>query len=147
MRAFSILTFAIIGFVSGCILGIALEGGFENPSNSLCLGLLIAIASALLQWSLVFPPNEPSYAARLQAHRRRLNRRPRGPRQETEGSFNDRMQRFAANVNQPTISDAQQSKMPLWIADDCRDFTPSPPKSIGVIRMLLQRIRRVLTGN
>ena len=40
----------------------------------------------------------------------------------------------------------EQSKMPLWISKECSDFEPSPPKSIDIIRILLHRIRRVLTG-
>ena len=142
MRLFSILFCALIGFVSGSILGIALDGGFENPSNSFLIGLLGAVAFAILQTTLVFPPKESHYARRSRA----LQRRNRRPRQETEGSFNERMERFASNVQQRTKDHNEQSKMPLWISEECSDFEPSPPKSIGIIRMLLHRIRRVLTG-
>ena len=142
MRLFSILFCALIGFVSGSILGIALDGGFENPSNSFLIGLLGAVAFAILQTTLVFPPKESHYARRSRA----LQRRNRRPRQETEGSFNERMERFASNVQQRTKDHNEQSKMPLWISEECSDFEPSPPKSIGIIRMLLRRIRRVLTG-
>ena len=146
MRLFSILFCALIGFVSGSILGIALDGGFENPSNSFLIGLLGAVAFAILQTTLVFPPKKPYYTRRSHKFRRRLNRRPRGPRQETEGSFNERMERFASNVQQRTKDHNEQSKMPLWISEECSDFEPSPPKSIDIIRILLHRIRRVLTG-
>ena len=146
MRLFSILFCALIGFVSGSILGIALDGGFENPSNSFLIGLLGAVAFAILQTTLVFPPKKPYYTRRSHKFRRRLNRRPQGPRQETEGSFNERMERFASNVQQRTKDHNEQSKMPLWISEECSDFEPSPPKSIDIIRILLHRIRRVLTG-
>ena len=142
MRLFSILFCALIGFVSGSILGIALDGGFENPSNSFLIGLLGAVAFAILQTTLVFPPKESHYARRSRA----LQRRNRRPRQETEGSFNERMERFASNVQQRTKDHNEQSKMPLWISEECSDFEPSPPKSIDIIRILLHRIRRVLTG-
>ena len=142
MRLFSILFCALIGFVSGSILGIALDGGFENPSNSFLIGLLGAVAFAILQTTLVFPPKESHYARRSRA----LQRRNRRPRQETEGSFNERMERFASNVQQRTKDHNEQSKMPLWISKECSDFEPSPPKSIDIIRILLHRIRRVLTG-
>ena len=145
MRGFSILIFASIGFVSGCILGVALDGGFENPVNSLRMGLLGAVAFAIVQCTLVFPPRESHYTERLRALQQR-NRRPRGPRQETEGSFGDRMERFAANVQWTSQDNKEQSKMSLWIAEECNVLEPSPPKPIGIIRMLLQRIRRVLTG-
>jgi len=145
MRGFSILIFASIGFVSGCILGVALDGGFENPVNLLRMGLLGAVAFAIVQCILVFPSRESYYTRRTRALQRR-NRGPRGPRQETEGSFNERMERFAASVQQRTQDHNEQSKMPLWISEECSDFEPSPPKSIGIIRMLLHRIRRVLTG-
>ena len=142
MRLFSILFCALIGFVSGSILGIALDGGFENPSNSFLIGLLGAVAFTILQTTLVFPPKESHYARRSRA----LQRRNRRPRQETEGSFNERMERFASNVQQRTKDHNEQSKMPLWISEECSDFEPSPPKSIDIIRILLHRIRRVLTG-
>ena len=142
MRGFSILIFASIGFVSGCILGVALDGGFENPINSLGMGLLGAVAFAIVQCILVFPSRESYYTRRTRA----LQRRNRRPRQETEGSFGDRMERFAANVQRTSQDSNEQSKMPLWISEECSDFEPSPPKSIGIIRMLLHRIRRVLTG-
>ena len=142
MRGFSILIFASIGFVSGCILGVALDGGFENPINSLGMGLLGAVAFAIVQCILVFPSRESYYTRRTRA----LQRRNRRPRQETEGSFNERMERFASNVQQRTKDHNEQSKMPLWISEECSDFEPSPPKSIDIIRILLHRIRRVLTG-
>ena len=144
MRGFGIVIFAIVGFLSGFMLGI--EGGFKNPGNLLCLGLLCAVAFAILQTTLIFPPKKPYYAGRSHKFRRRLNRRPRGPQQETEGSFSDRMARFAAGLQQRPQDHNEQSKMPLWISEECSDFEPSPPKSIGIIRMLLYRIRRVLTG-
>ena len=145
MRGFSLLIFALVGFVSGTVLGTALDGGIENPINSFLIGLLGAVAFAILQTTLVFPPKESHYARRSRALQRR-NRRPRGPRQETAGSFNERMERFASNVQQRTKDHNEQSKMPLWISEECSDFEPSPPKSIGIIRMLLRRIRRVLAG-
>ena len=142
MRGFSILIFAIVGFVSGTVLGTALDGGIENPVNSLRMGLLGGVAFALVQSTLAFLPRESYYTRRS----RWLQRRNRRPRQETEGSFNERMERFAASVQQRTQDHNEQSKMPLWISEECSDFEPSPPKSIGIIRMLLRRIRRVLTG-
>ena len=142
MRGFSILIFASIGFVSGCILGVALNGGFENPVNSLGMGLFGAVAFAIVQCILVFSAIESYYTRRLRA----LQRRNRRPRQETEGSFNERMERFAANVQRTSQDSNEQSKMSLWISEECSDFEPSPPKPIGIIRMLLHRIRRVLTG-
>ena len=145
MRGFSLLIFALVGFVSGTVLGTALDGGIENPVNSLRMGLLGGVAFAIVQSTLAFPPRESYYTRRSRALQRR-NRRPRGPRQETEGSFNERMERFAASVQQRTQDHNEQSKMPLWISEECSDFEPSPPKSIGIIRMLLHRIRRALTG-
>ena len=142
MRGFSILIFASIGFVGGCILGVALDGGFENPINSLGMGLLGAVAFAIVQCILVFPSRESYYTRRTRA----LQRRNRRPRQETEGSFGDRMERFAANVQRTSQDNKEQSKMSLWIAEECNDLEPSPPKPIGIIRMLLHRIRSVLTG-
>ena len=142
MRGFSLLIFALVGFVSGTVLGTALDGGIENPVNSFLIGLLGAVVFAILQTTLVFPPKESHYARRSRA----LQRRNRRPRQETEGSFNERMERFASNVQQRTKDHNEQSKMPLWISEECSDFEPSPPKSIDIIRILLHRIRRVLTG-
>ena len=145
MRLFSILIFALIGFLSGCILGIALQGGFKNPVNSLGMGLLGGVAFAIVQSTLVFSARESYYIKRSRALQRR-NRRPRGPRQETEGSFNERMERFASNVQQETKDHNDRPKMPLWMAEECKELEPNPPRSIGIIRMLLHRIRRVLTG-
>ena len=142
MRGFSLLIFALVGFVSGTVLGTALDGGIENPVNSLRMGLLGGVAFALVQSTLAFLPIESYYTRRS----RWLQRRNRRPRQEIEGSFNERMERFAASVQQRTQDHNEQSKMPLWISEECSDFEPSPPKSIGIIRMLLHRIRRVLTG-
>ena len=67
-------------------------------------------------------------------------------RTESQGSFSERMDRFAQNVDAAPIDPDKKPKAEFWVDPDLDEYEPTPPKPIGVIRMLLHRIRRILSG-
>lgn len=136
-----LIAMMIAGFVLGIAAGIGLNG-FSDPATTLSYGFVGALIFSVAQTLITI-------SSKYNAVKTKADRLPtrRKPRKESEGSFSDRMERFAANVQQDPKAQPAQSKIPLWLAEDCEKLEPSPPKSIGIIRMLLHRIRKVLTGN
>ena len=127
---FVTLTFA--GFFSGLIFGILFNEGLFNPGLSLFWGIVGACSCGLV-----------CYFGYLDRTARTKERQPRPTREESEGSFSDRLERFSKSVEHDTKAHAAQAKMSLWMSEDCEDLDPMPPKSVGIIRMLLKRIRKV----
>ena len=68
------------------------------------------------------------------------------PRSNTQVPWEDRVERFSKNIAYDSSELSEESKMELWVASEAEECTPTLPKSVGIIRSLLIRIQKVLTG-
>jgi len=143
MKYFSFFVGAIAGLTGGLLAGIA-KNGISNIGETVLCGLVLSVLVGLL----VFDSTSRAKKKHLSRQRRTANRirrtKAQAYRQETEGSFSERMERFSTNLAQREQSSV--SKMPYWSASDTDQYERSPPKPVGQIRALLQRIRIILSG-
>ena len=149
MKYIFLILSAMTGLTVGLVWGIS-QNGFSNGGVTFLWGLTSAVLFALLQIDLVsriveWRPRPSSNSHVKQQSRKRLRPKPgKKARQETEGAFAERMERFSNNLEQrePT----PKSKMPFWTAIDTTQCQRTSPKSLELIRALLQRIRKVLSS-
>ena len=138
MRYLPYLVMAAVGFTVSVVFGLA-NNASANTDQTLGLGFVGALIFIMIQFLC------SSFVGR-HCNRKLVSRRPTKPRVESEGSFEDRMERFTANVERSQADLDYKSTAPLWTASDSDEYELTPPKSIGVIRMLLRRIKRILAG-
>ena len=82
----------------------------------------------------------------VQVKKASLQPKPQVPRSESSGTFKERLSQFAENVDdQPSTTNVEPIE--FWASGDSDEYEPIPPKPIGIIRFLLQRIQRILAGN
>ena len=143
MKYFSFFVGAIAGLTGGLFVGIA-KNGFTNTGETILCGLVCAVLIGFMVFDSASREKKKHLSRqRLTANRIRRTK-AQAYRRETEGSFSERMERFSTNLAQREQSTV--SKMPYWSASDTDQYERSPPKPIGQIRALLQRIRRILSG-
>ena len=139
MRHLNFLLMAYFGLMAG--VAIALCSGPPSVIGTLgwaCGGVILFL---FIQLAIIQLAGEgysrPDFSAK-----------PAEPvkRAESQGSFADRMERFAQNVDAAPSESDDEPKNELWVDPDLDDYEVTPPKPIGIIRMLLHRIRRVLSG-
>lgn len=126
-----LITWAVVGFGLGATFGFCIAA-FSDGSAALAYGTLFAV---LL----------PLFGQMISAARSKKNK-SKEPRSQSQGSFDQRMERFSENVNTASSSPANKSKMVFWAASEADEYARTPPKPVGIIRMILIRIQKVLTG-
>ena len=135
MRYFGFLAIAFRGLALGLIGGL-LWNGLRNYLATVSFGIFVAFLFCF--FTLV---NRMSKANKT-AH---LRRKPPPPRLESNGSFDQRMENYSANVSRTTEAQDPRPKQKFWVEDSSADYTRTPPKPISLIRMLLYRIRRIVS--
>ena len=140
MRYFLHFATAVAGMTMGLVLSL-FHNGFPPTIETFYWGLGGASLALFMQVFVFGLIDQSSGVARYSP-------KPSTPIQRTEsqGSFTDRMERFAQNVDSAPTDPDRKSKAEFWVDPDLDDYEPTPPKPIGIIRMLLHRIRRILAG-
>ena len=137
MRYFLYLLVAIGGMTMGLALSLLLNG-FPPTGETFIWGLGGALLAVLIQSLIYLSDDEQS---------RQFCKQPkRIKRTESEGSFTERMARYAQNVDDSAATQDETTKQEFWMDPSCDEYEVTPPKPVSIIRMLLYRIRRILSG-
>jgi len=146
MKYFLLITTALAGMTGGLLVGIA-KNGFSNIGETFMWGTACAVLITLFSYDELSREPKTRFSNKRSPSKQREQTTSNEPRTETEGSFQERMERFSENLAMRESADINtESKMPFWSASDTAQYQRSPPKSLALMRMLLQRIRRVLSG-
>ena len=136
------ITFAsgIAGLSAGLIVGM-IRNGLANTSETILFGFVGAGLLVLVNFLL-----QVSAAQQSKQNTQRSSRLPRR-RDESKGTYEERLNQYVKNTNiKDRTGDSSSSKMPFWECDEDAVYQRTPPKSEGLIRILLYRIKRILSG-
>lgn len=134
------------GLTIGLIAGIA-QNGFSNIGATFLWGLAGAVLIAFLLVDFSTTRKKKNLSQKRVAQKRVRQMQASYERKETEGAFSERMERFSSNVVQrQSIEPIGESKMPFWSTSGVDQYERSPPKPVNMIRVLLQRIRKIVSG-
>ena len=135
MRYLTIWVMGFAGLTAGILFDLFLNG-FPATETTLFWGISGAVFLIVFHF-LVKPPARVEKAS--------LRSKPPILRHEPSGTFKERLSQFATNIDD-LPNDSNVEPIEFWALNDSGDYESTPPKPPGIIRFLLHRIRRILTG-
>lgn len=138
MRYVEFFAMAFAGMTAGLVAGL-LFNGLTDTGVTFALGAGGAILLPMIQIPISI--HASSKIRKAKASKGAVRQIPRF---ESEGSFAERLERFASHVNHAPAKPADKPARQLWAAADSGEYKRTPPRPVSLFRMLLTRIRRAL---
>lgn len=127
------------GFLGGAAIG-AITFGPSDLSAITVSAIVFSIAN-LVSLELV------NYVHRQNTRKLKIKRLPPPKRQESQGTFSDRLESYRINIEQKSVAPLpEKSRMPFWVSRNVKNFEVAPPKDPGWIQQILIRIKKILSG-